>query len=334
MAQTPDYRKMSKTQLTALARRKKIPVKAGLLKEDLVKALKKGLRKIEAQKKSKPKATAKKKAATKKRKPMAAAKKKVTTIKRKPVAAAKKKVATIKRKPVAAAKKKVAKTSKTSPAKRKTKKIAVKKSSTQKKSPTKKKISTQKRKTTRVTKPAPSAPRSRPARTGLPDRYGDHRLVVLARDPNQAYVYWDLDPKRMRELAPGGEPARWVLRVYAAPLHPGVEKGAYFDVDINVKDGSYYLDLSRPGARFTVEIGVVDASGGFRATAQSNPVILPVDHPSKTVASPSTAPAKDSAFFDGGSALLPGSSDKVPIPEALTSPRGSRFFKPPSSWSR
>ncbi|TDJ52240.1 MAG: DUF4912 domain-containing protein [Nitrospina sp.] len=328
MAQTPDYRKMSKTQLTALARRKKIPVKAGLLKEDLVKALKKGLRKIEAQKKSKPKAAAKKKAATKKRKPMAAAKKKVATKKRKPVAAAKKKVATKKRKPATAAKKKVAKTSKTSPAKRKTKKIAVKKSPTQKKS------TTQKRKTTRVTKPAPSAPRSRPARTGLPDRYGDHRLVVLARDPNQAYVYWELDPKRMRELAPGGEPARWVLRVYAAPLHPGVEKGAYFDVDINVKDGSYYLDLSRPGARFTVEIGVVDASGGFRATAQSNPVILPLDHPSKTVASPSTAPAKDSAFFDGGSALLPGSSDKVPIPEALTSPRGSRFFKPPSSWSR
>ncbi len=64
MAQTPDYRQMTKIQLTALARRKKIPVKAGLLKEELVKALKKGLRKIEAQKKSKPKAAAKKKTAT------------------------------------------------------------------------------------------------------------------------------------------------------------------------------------------------------------------------------------------------------------------------------
>ena len=112
---------------------------------------------------------------------------------------------------------------------------------------------------------------------------------------------------------------------------PGVEKGAYFDVDINVKDGSYYLDLFRPGARFTVEIGVVDASGGFRATAESNAVILPLDHPSKTVASPSTAPAKESAFFEGGSAF-PGS--KTPVPEGLTSPRGTRLFKPPSSRSR
>ena len=82
MAQTPDYRKMTKTQLTALARRKKIPVKAGLLKEELVKALKKGLRKIEAQKKSKPKAATKKKVATKKRKPAAAAKKKVAAKKK------------------------------------------------------------------------------------------------------------------------------------------------------------------------------------------------------------------------------------------------------------
>ena len=57
MAQTPDVREMTKTQLMALARRKKIPLKAGLLKADLVKALKKGLRKIEAQKKPKPKVT-------------------------------------------------------------------------------------------------------------------------------------------------------------------------------------------------------------------------------------------------------------------------------------
>ncbi len=300
MAQTPDYRKMTKTQLTALARRKKISVKAGLLKEELVKALKKGLRKIEAQKKSKPKAATKKKAAAKKRKPARAAKKK-------------------------SSKQSKAKTArKTSPAKRKTRKTVVKKS------PTKKKISTQKRKTTRAKKPAPSAPHSRPAGTGLPDRYGDHRLVALARDPHRAYVYWDLDPKRIRELAPPGQTARWVLRVYAAPLPPVVEKGAYFDVDINVKDGSYYLDLTRPGARFIVEIGVVDSSGWFHATAQSNPVILPLDHPSNT-ASRSTAFFKESAFFEGGSAL-PGS--KTPVPEALTSPRGSRFFKSPSSWPR
>ena len=55
MAQTPDYRKMTKTQLTALARRKKIPVKAGLLKEELVKALKKACTKSGRRKNPNPK---------------------------------------------------------------------------------------------------------------------------------------------------------------------------------------------------------------------------------------------------------------------------------------
>ena len=297
MTQTPDYRKMTKTQLTALARRKKISVKAGLLKEELVQAVKKGLRKIEAQKKPK--------VAAKRRKPAATAKTK---------AAAKKSKAgsTSKKKKVKTSKSKTVRT--TRPAKSKTGKTAAKKSSTQK------------RETTGAKKTARSAPRSQPAKTGLPDRYGDHRLVVLARDPNWAYVYWELDPKQMQDLAPSGQTVRWVLRVYNAPLHSVVDKGAFLEVDINVKDGSYYLDLSRPGARFIVEIGVVDAAGMFRATAQSDAVILPLDHPSDTAASPSTVPSKDSAF--------PGSSDNAPIPEALTKPRGSRFFKPHSSRSR
>ena len=259
MAQTPDYREMTKTQLMALARRKKIPVKAGLLKADLVKALKKGLRKIEAQKKPKQKVAAKK------------------------------------RKAPGPAKKKAAKTSKsktarkTGPAKRKTTKIAAKKS------PTKISKTARTPKTSRPAKTVASkpAPKPRETRTELPASYGDHRLVVLARDPNWAYAYWDLDPKRMRKLAPGGESARWILRVYAATLPPAAEKGAFFDVDINVKDGSYYLDLARPGARFVVEIGVVDASGWFHATAQSNPVILPRDHPSDTAASLGTASCRD-----------------------------------------
>jgi hypothetical protein len=122
----------------------------------------------------------------------------------------------------------------------------------------------------------------------LPERYGDHRLVVLARDANWAYAYWDLNPVRVRDLLnsarQSAEQARWVLRVYSAALHPVEEKGHYFDVDIDVKTGSYYLDLSRPGARFIVEIGVMDASGMFRATAQSNPVILPLNLPSETTA--------------------------------------------------
>jgi len=271
MKPTSDLSSKTKTELTAMARRKKIPVTSGMLKNDLVKAIKKGLRKIEAQKKSK---TAKK------------------TSKKKSPKTAKAKTA---RKPKSTSRKK-------SPAKVKVKKAPAKKSATRKP------------KTARSPKTAVSPTHSKPAETDLPDRYGDHRLVVLARDPNWAYAYWDLNPAQVRGLLKSArqtaDNARWILRVYSAALHPVEEKGDYFDVDVNLQGGNYYLNLSRPGARFIVEIGVMDASGMFRPTAQSNPVILPLDHPSDTLAQEST------------------------FSENMIPPRVSSFTKPPSSRSQ
>jgi hypothetical protein len=136
----------------------------------------------------------------------------------------------------------------------------------------------------------------------------------MARDPNWAYAYWDLNPTKIRNLLKSAgqtaDKARWVLRVYSAALHPVEEKGHYFDINIDVKTGSYYLDLSRPGSRFIVEVGVMDASGMFRPTAQSNPIILPLDHPSETI-------APESIFT-----------------EDVTSPSGPGFTKPPPSRSQ
>jgi len=268
MKRTSDLSNKTKAELTAMARRKKITVTSGMLKNELVKAIIKGLRKIEAQKKSRT-ATVK----TRKR----------TTDSK-----------TAQKTP----KKKGSKTSRVKTA-RKPKSIA------HKKVPVKaKKAPPRKSKTARSPKTVKSQTRSTPAETlsGLPERYSDHRLVVLARDPNWAYAYWDLDAARVRDLLSSAkqsaEQARWVLRVYSAALHPVEEKGHYFDIDIDVKTGSYYLDLSRPGARFTVEIGMMDASGMFRATTQSNPVILPLNHPSETTAPEGTAPSEVPASPD------------------------------------
>jgi len=229
----------TKAELTALARRKKIPVKSGMIKDELIKAIKKGLRKIEAQKKSKPAKKTSKKKSTKKPKGKTARK---------------------------------AVSRKKSPAKKKLKKATVKRTAPSK------------------TKTARSPKMEIPSE--LPEHYGDHRLVVMARDPNWAYAYWDLNPTKVRNLLKSAGQtagkARWILRVYSAALHSVEEKGHYFDVDTLVQGGNYYLNLSKPGARFIVEIGVMDSSGMFRPTAQSNPVILPLDHPSDTIAQEST----------------------------------------------
>lgn len=265
MKPTVDLSNKTKSELTALARRKKIPVASGMLKEALIKAIKKGLRKIEAQKKSK---TSKPKS----RKRTGVSKTTKKTSKKK---SAKKPKTRTARKPKSTTRKK-------SPLKGKAKK-----------SPAKKPVA-RKPKSARSPKTVKKQARSKPVETplDLPDRYGDHRLVVLARDPNWAYAYWDLNPTQVRNLLKNAGQtagkARWKLRVYSAALQPVKDKGHYFDVDIDVQGGNYYLNLSKPGARFIVEIGVMDASGLFRSTAQSNPVILPLDHPSETIAQEST----------------------------------------------
>ena len=165
-----------------------------------------------------------------------------------------------------------------------------------KKTPTKK-SAPRKSKTVRSPKVEANQPHSAPVETNLPERYGDHRLVALARDPNWAYTYWDLNPTRVRDLLKSAnqttDKVRWILRVYYTALHPTDTKGNFFDINIDVKNGSYYLDLSRPGAQFIIEIGVIDTSGMFRMTAQSNPVILPMDRPSETIAPEGTAPSEE-----------------------------------------
>jgi len=284
MKPTVNLSNKTKTELTSLARRKKIPVKSGMLKNELIKAIKKGLRKIETGKKSKTT-----KAKSRKRTPASKIAKKIS--KKKSTKTARAKTA---QKPKSTVRKK-------SPVKGKAKKVPAKKSAARKP------------KTARSPKKVKKQVRSKPVEINLPDRYGDHRLVVLARDPNWAYAYWDLNPTQVRNLLKSAgqtaSKARWILRVYSAALQPVEDKGHYFDVDINVEGGNYYLNLSKPGARFIVEIGVMDAAGMFRSTAQSNPVILPLDHPSDTIAQEST------------------------FSEDTISPSVSSFTKPPSSRS-
>ena len=53
MKRTSELSNKTKAELTAMARRKKIPVTSGMVKDELIKTIQKGLRKIEAKKKSK-----------------------------------------------------------------------------------------------------------------------------------------------------------------------------------------------------------------------------------------------------------------------------------------
>lgn len=121
----------------------------------------------------------------------------------------------------------------------------------------------------------------------LPESYGDNRLVLIARDPQWVFCYWDIDAERREEgiRALGKNPgqARWNLRVYGVSPSSSGEKIIAGDVEIDFSSGKSYLELSPSGASFQVELGLMDDEGNFVPIAVSNLIDLPPDKPSESV---------------------------------------------------
>jgi hypothetical protein len=116
----------------------------------------------------------------------------------------------------------------------------------------------------------------------LPDNYGDNKLVLLVRDPHWCFLYWELQSEHIQSgfarLNRSQDEVRHVLRI-----HSPSGGGAYFDVDIDFRSGSHYIELSPSGASFFSEIGLLDREGHFAALAVSNTVTLPLDGPSDVI---------------------------------------------------
>jgi len=115
----------------------------------------------------------------------------------------------------------------------------------------------------------------------LPLGYGDNKIVMLVRDPYWCYLYWELQEGNiesgLQRLSRSRNEVRHVLRV-----HPVNGEATSFDVDVDFRHRSHYLQLS-PGASFYTEIGLLDHEGYFAALAVSNTVTLPLDGPSEII---------------------------------------------------
>ncbi|CCQ89567.1 hypothetical protein NITGR_130033 [Nitrospina gracilis 3/211] len=122
------------------------------------------------------------------------------------------------------------------------------------------------------------------ARMDLPAGYGDHRLVMMVRDPYWVYCYWELQPQYIEEalsrLGRQAHEVRWVIRIHSQGGQAGTD---HFDTEIDTRARSWYIHLAPPGATFTAEIGIRDSDGRYAAVARSNSVTLPMDRPSSNM---------------------------------------------------
>lgn len=118
----------------------------------------------------------------------------------------------------------------------------------------------------------------------LPERYGEDRVSLLARDPYWLYAWWEITETALsrvqEQMGSDFEGARGVLRVFRSPLPNAAgqsESPTHTDITLDDEATSWYIHADAPEHEFRVEIGVAASSGRFYPLAASNSVVTPAD---------------------------------------------------------
>lgn len=134
-------------------------------------------------------------------------------------------------------------------------------------------------------------------RAALPEGYGKTTAILLPRDPNWMFLYWEITPGAKalmaREYGPDiFKKSLQVLRVYDA--EPAGESGpGYSDLPVELEAGSRYLRVQNGGRTYYCELGLVPPAGVFLVIVKSNAVTLPAARDAGTWADKGLAARED-----------------------------------------
>ena len=88
----------------------------------------------------------------------------------------------------------------------------------------------------------------------LPYRYNETVVKILAQTPKRLFVYWDVaDSDRERYIKAFGE--NFFNDTYPVLLIHNDDKNYTFEVPINDFANSWYLDISDPKSKYTIQLG-------------------------------------------------------------------------------
>ncbi|OQZ02206.1 MAG: hypothetical protein B6D35_01650 [Candidatus Brocadia sp. UTAMX2] len=120
-----------------------------------------------------------------------------------------------------------------------------------------------------------------PSISELPEDYGDNRVVLMVRDTECLFAYWELRKEILDNilstLGSMAHSAKIVLRVYDVTdvLFNGNNAHTYFDIEVTDGTRSWYIHTGKPNRSFYADIGFITPNGTFRLVARSNPVKTP-----------------------------------------------------------
>lgn len=129
----------------------------------------------------------------------------------------------------------------------------------------------------------PLAPTARAPSPELPDRYDTSRLVLLARDPNWLYAYWEVSATSIDAFERTYGPRAWqssrpVLRVYdvtGVESFNGHNAVGFVDIPIAETSDNWHIGVHHPNRSFCVDLGRILPSGTFVTILRSNIVTTP-----------------------------------------------------------
>jgi|GEM_PF-1549363 len=107
----------------------------------------------------------------------------------------------------------------------------------------------------------------------LPGSYGVDRLVLLAKDPDWLYTYWEITEDTKKLFTEKTKENAWqdsqpILRIF------DLTAGSHFDIKINDESDNWYIRAGRPNTKFRAELGRV-YEGKYYPLLRSNQVTSP-----------------------------------------------------------
>jgi hypothetical protein len=120
----------------------------------------------------------------------------------------------------------------------------------------------------------------------LPWGYGENRITAIVRDPDSAYLYWEITDGGIADararLGPAGADGWCNLRVYDTTGRDfdGTNANDYFDIRVDRSDREYFLMIRRPTSTMHVEIGIKTGEGYFQPIARTGRADFPRSGPS------------------------------------------------------
>lgn len=115
----------------------------------------------------------------------------------------------------------------------------------------------------------------------LPEGYGSTEAILLPRDPNWMFIYWEITENSKKEAcrvhgADIFQKGRQVIRVHAAASDGAA--GKYFDIPIMHDAKNWYINVQESGGAYYCEVGLALPDGAFISLVKTNTVHLPAGH--------------------------------------------------------